>query len=66
MIEDHDCVGEHEHRVWNVEIVNSLIRQTLEEAHHVIAKIANCTAEEARQTLDLDWVEFLHQLFEGA
>ena len=65
MIEDHDRVGEHEHRVWNVEIIDGLIRQTLEEAHHVIAEIADCTAEEARQTLDLDGVKFPHQLFEG-
>ncbi len=49
MVEDDQVVAEEHHHVGHVQIVFGRLRQTLHEAHQIVAEIADHAAVEARQ-----------------
>jgi hypothetical protein len=50
MVERDQAVKEHEHRVKQANFVAQFLRQPLDEAHHVVAEVADRTGNERRQS----------------
>jgi hypothetical protein len=64
VVEDHQVIGQQEDEIGQIQLVAGRGRQPLHKAHPVVADVAHCAADEARQTVHVDRSALAHEVLD--